>query len=413
MVLEIWSVFAMCGLIAVSLRQWRFGKQLILMQSLPNPQRRQWPRVSLIVPARDEGDTIEPAIRSLLAMDYPNLEIIAVNDRSADQTGAILHKIAVAEPRVTVVDVVELPSRWLGKVHALDQGVRHASGEWLLFSDADVHYQSQSLKKVVEYCDHEGLDYISVLPAIHAKTIWLRAFVSQVVKTAAIGLDLKALRDPMRTACVGGGAFNMVRRQIFQRTPGLEWLRLEVIDDAGLGYMLKKAGARMDVLGGLGEIEIEWYPSVQALVRGLEKNGFALLHYSMGLGAFYFLANWLFFLGAWYAPFASGSLALSLAMAICISLYLGSTVSTLRRMMPFPLTFWPLLPIVQFVMPLIAIRSAVLFLWRGGVRWRETFYPKRDLVAHQRLRVFELLRKRTFTASDLAEREQWLKNASR
>src|ERR1700693_4382257 len=106
-----------------------------------------WPKVSIIVPARDEAEKIEAAMRSKLAIDYPDFELLAVDDRSQDQTGAILDRLAAEDPRLCVIHLTSLPEDWLGKSHAMQVAASHAQGEFVLFTDADVFFSPDLLRK--------------------------------------------------------------------------------------------------------------------------------------------------------------------------------------------------------------------------------------------------------------------------
>ena len=110
-----------------------------------------YPKLSVIIPACNEEQSIEQTVKRLLNQDYPQLEVIVVDDRSTDNTGEILEKLKIQYPRLKVLTIHELPPNWLGKNHAVCQGVKEATGEWLLFTDADVMFSSGSLGKAANY----------------------------------------------------------------------------------------------------------------------------------------------------------------------------------------------------------------------------------------------------------------------
>src|SRR5678816_2035205 len=122
------------------------------------PAPAAWPRVSLIVPACNEETTLAAAMQAKLACDYADLEVVLVEDRSTDTTPRIADELAARDPRVRVIHLTQLPAGWLGRVHALDQGVRAATGEWLLFSDADVHLSPTVLSRIVASAEAAGSD---------------------------------------------------------------------------------------------------------------------------------------------------------------------------------------------------------------------------------------------------------------
>src|SRR4029077_19257955 len=126
-----------------------------------------WPRVSIIVPARNEEQGVRAAVESLLRQDYPALELVVVNDRSADRTGAILSALAEEHPgRLRVVTVSELPGGWLGKNHALWLGACQSSGAWLLFPDADVIFDPTCLRRAVAHAEAQRLDHLTMSPKL-------------------------------------------------------------------------------------------------------------------------------------------------------------------------------------------------------------------------------------------------------
>ncbi len=120
------------------------ARKLASLSALQLDTPAQWPTVSVLVPAKNEEDTLFAAMQSLLQVDYPALEIILINDRSTDRTGEIIERLALLDSRVRQIHIDHLPDGWLGKVHALHQGIDVSSGEWLLFTDADIHFAPQT-----------------------------------------------------------------------------------------------------------------------------------------------------------------------------------------------------------------------------------------------------------------------------
>ena len=130
------------------------------------------PAISVIFAARDEAEKLPSALATLLAQDYPRYEVIAVNDRSQDATGAILRQFAEANPRLKVIEVSELPPGWLGKPHALMLGAAQATGEWLLFTDADVHFAPDVLRRAVRLARDRGWDHLALLSGFDMRGFW-------------------------------------------------------------------------------------------------------------------------------------------------------------------------------------------------------------------------------------------------
>lgn len=352
----------------------------------PGPLER-WPRVSLIVPARDEAAELERAITSRLADGYPELELIIVDDRSRDGTGAIADAIAARDARVVVEHVNALPEGWLGKVHALQRGVARANGEWLLFSDADVHYAPGTLRRAIAYLERERADHLSVMPEMRPRTFLVGVVQAVFLRLAVACGRLSSVADPRSSAAVGGGLFSLVRRSALERTPGFEWLRLELIDDLALGQMLKAHGASARVVNAAGSIWLDFYPSVSEFVRGGEKNSFALLggfsylRLSLVLGALLGLELGACIPLAWPGvpwPLRAGA-ALALALTTCGGLLVNRWLSRSAS----ELLLWPLAIVV---LALGGVRSAWLALRRDGIVWRETRYSIAALRAGRRVR---------------------------
>jgi len=330
------------------------------------------PSLSIVIPARNEADHIEGALRSKLAASYPALEVVFVDDRSTDATGRIADALAERDPRLCVVHVTELPPEWLGKVHAMQRGLERASGEWILFSDADVHFAPALLERVLAHAVRERAGHVSIIPHITTRGLLLLPALAAFFRVVTTGGRLWSVPNQRSSAAVGIGAFNLVHRDALARSPGLEWLKMEVADDMSLGMMLKGAGARSLVLQGRNCVELEFYPSYRALARSVEKNG-ASVPFPVLL-----TANALLFLlegGAWLGPPALALPTAVLAFVVC---------ARLTRWMGQPI--WPTL-IPAFGMLLLTgaiVRSGLLAWWRGGVVWRGTVYPREAIRAGAR-----------------------------
>ncbi|MFO0949483.1 MAG: glycosyltransferase family 2 protein, partial [Planctomycetota bacterium] len=141
---------------------WLGNRQMRTLPSTVSERAVPWPSVSIVIAARDEEAEIERALQSVLHLDYPSLEVIVVNDRSSDGTGAILRRLQGRYPQLKVLDINELPSSWLGKNHALQQGARLAVGELLLFTDADIVFAPVTLKKAIQAMESSQLDHLTL-----------------------------------------------------------------------------------------------------------------------------------------------------------------------------------------------------------------------------------------------------------
>lgn len=331
------------------------------------------PSVTIVLAARDEEAAIEPAVRSLLALDYPALEIVAVNDRSSDRTGEILDRLAGADRRLTALHLRGLPPGWLGKNHALHLGSERARGEYLLFTDGDVHLAPLALKLAVGAASRRRLDHLAVMPEIRARGELLRASVAAFAFYFTLAIPPWWARDPRRSAAIGIGAFNLVGRALYLASGGHAAIPLRPDDDLALARALKRAGARSDLLSGAGVAAVEWYPGVSALIAGMMKNIFCGLGYSGARAALAVLAillgNVLPFVAALAAP--SPSRWIFAAAAALLALLVGLS----GRAVGLPLRSGLLFPAAAMVWAWIVARGAITTLWHGEIVWRGTRYP--------------------------------------
>ncbi|MGE0439284.1 MAG: glycosyltransferase family 2 protein [Gemmatimonadales bacterium] len=339
------------------------------------------PKVSIVVAARNEARSIATAVASMLEQRYPDYEVVVVDDRSTDATGAILDRIAAAEPRLRVIHVTELPPGWLGKNHALQVGAEAASGEWILFTDADVHLREDVLSRAVRYCLDHGVDHLAGSPDARMQGWLLRAFgVFFLTAFLSFAKPWRA-RDPKSWFHVGVGAFNLVRRSAYLGVEGHRRIPLRPDDDLKLGKVLKRAGYRQDAVAGNGMIVVEWYHSLGEMVRGLEKNMFAGIEYSILLSLAGGLAQLAFGVAPLVLVFVTHGPA-QLLFAAAIATGFGFSAIVARRFSESPwLAF--LTPAAVLLFVVVLWRTMVVNLVSGGIRWRDTFYPLRALKANR------------------------------
>lgn len=390
-IFKLWTIFTGLFLLVLCWRTRRFTTSLVSLHQQKLSPQKEWPKISIIIPACNEANTIEAAAASLLKVQYPNLEIVLVNDRSTDETGRIMDRLAAADPRLKVVHIDSLPEGWLGKVHALSQGIDMTSSEWILLTDADVHFAETALRKAISYAQVQRLDFLTAIPDLFTRSFGIQVMMAQLYHQASLFFDPRRLNDPRSKVCYGQGAFLLFRREVYERSEGLEWLRMEVVDDGGLALLLRRAGARMGAVSGHNEIKLEWYSSVRNLVKGLEKNAFALCSYSLLPLMAVIVATWMVFAGFAVFPWLTHSGGYVAFSGVCLMAYLVAIVSQLKRLMEVRTFGILLFPVAFIVLPWIFLRAAVLTLWRGGVSWRGTFYSLEELKANQRMKLGNLV----------------------
>ncbi len=358
------------------------------LQDLTFPEPEKYPGLSIIIAACNEEDTIEDALRTILKQDYPKLEIIAVNDRSTDKTGEILKKLAAEDSRLVDIHLDTLPEGWLGKVHAMHHATLRASGDWILFTDADVHFHGDILRRVIGVGESENLDHIALFPKLKSRSFFARCAISTAIRAICISLKPWHIRNPDRPESLGAGAFNLVRRTHFEKTPGFEWLRLEVADDIGLAQMMKAHGGRADLFVAIESVSVEWYSSLKSLFLGLEKNGFAqLARFSLFRGVLISLLVMCISISPFALIFlASNNVFLTIAgLAFVGAAWTGFQINRLSGD-SWLMVFASFL-VGDFILGLVLLRSTVLGFLRGGVIWRGTVYSKKELKTGVRVKM--------------------------
>ena len=373
-----WAILVLLVIIAAVALDTVIGMSRIerLRDMAPRPAEGS-PAVSIVVAARDEAKGIEAAARSLLAQQYPDFEIVAIDDRSTDATGAILDRLSGADPRLRVIHVEQLPPDWLGKNHALWLGAAAARGSWLLFTDADVVMQPDVVARAVAVAEAEALDLLAVFPDIVAPGLLLQAFVTGFFCLGTAILRPWKVRDPRSWRFAGIGAFNLVRASAYARSGGHAAIRLRPDDDMKLGKILKRSGARCDLRYGTGLLSVEWYSTIGEAIDGLMKNSFSVVEYRPLL----MVGGMLFYLIGALGPLAAAGLghgAVRLMGIAAVLIQLGVLLRGIRETRA-PLRAVLLYPVVGLLFSWILLRALVLNLWQGGIVWRGTHYPLAEL----------------------------------
>lgn len=331
------------------------------------------PRVSVVIPARDEERNLAAALDSLLAQDYPDYEVIVVDDRSGDATSAIIARKAACTGRLRAIRIDELPAGWLGKNHALERGAQAASGAILIFADADVVMRPDAISRGVAYALEANRDHIAVAPAVVAPGVLLGMLVGTFIMFFSAYARPWRAPDPRSHCFIGIGAYNLVRVEAYRAVGGHARIAMRPDDDLMLGKIIKAAGYSQEMLFGRDVVSVEWYPSVGALVRGLEKNTLAGVNYSVAAIIASAVAQAVFFVWPFIAlAGVSGATAL-LNAVICILLLAAYADTT--RIAGTPRWYAFGLPFMVILFSWILLRATWVTLRDGGITWRGTHYP--------------------------------------
>lgn len=331
------------------------------------------PRVTVIVPARNEAQDIEQCLTSLARLDYPAFEVIAVNDRSTDPTGAIMDRLAAAHPSLfRVLHVTALPEGWLGKTHAMWLAGQQAKGDILLFTDGDVWFRSDSVRRAVSFMVESNADHVVLFPTMVFKRRGEKMMLGFFHAALSLFHRHWKVSDPKARDHVGVGAFNMIRRVAYEAIGTYAALRTEVIDDLRLGRLVKDHAFRQAVALGPGLVKIHWATGALGIVRAVAKNSFAMLHFS-----------WLLVFGAslGIAIVALGPLAGLILGPGWTRLPYACALAAMAAFYFLVGRFTGISPGYFFLHPVAACLT-IYALWRSawqtsrhGVVWRGTSYP--------------------------------------
>ena len=338
------------------------------------------PSLTIVVPARNEEAEIEEALRSLLQLDYPQYQVVAVNDRSTDSTGEIMDRLAsepAAHNKLRMVHVRELPTGWLGKVHAMWLGAQQGSSDWLLFTDADCVFAPDSVRRAMHYALQICADHLVLFPTAHMHTLGERMMISFPQVMSSFAMRPWKVRDPKARDHMGVGAFNLVRRTAYEAIGTYKKLRLEVVDDIKLGEAIKKSGLHQDVTFGPGLVTLRWAVGAAGVVANLEKNLFAFLQFRIALVLTVCATTSFLCIG----PFAGFFLAAGWArapFALAVTLIAIAYTYAGRYMASSPLLFLTC-PIAAIVFAYATLQSAFIALRDGAVTWRGTKYSLDEL----------------------------------
>jgi len=343
------------------------------------------PRISIVVPARNEAEHIEAALVSLLQLDYSDYEVIAVDDRSEDATGEILDRLQekwrergeALHRRLKVLHIQELPHGWLGKTHAMWQAGKQATGDWILFTDADVVFREDALRRAIVYAERELADHVVLFPTMVMESPGERMMMAFFQSQFVFAHRPWKVADPNSRDSMGVGAFNLIRRVVYEQIGTYQRMRMAVLDDMRLGEVVKQEGHRQRCAFGRDLLKLRWVFGTMGMVRNLTKNFFAILHYNAAFAALAVCGILLVNLGPFVGVCMASGWARSgfvVALAALAMIYVG--MSWRSDISP---VYMLLHPVGTLFFSYAIVRSVVMTLARGGVVWRGTWYSLAEL----------------------------------
>lgn len=353
---------------------------LCFLGRLRHASLERHPFVSIIVPARNEERAIERSVRAFLAQQYPDFEVIVVDDRSTDTTAAILDRLATEDARLVVIRGVDTPAGWLGKPWALHQGSERARGELLLFVDADVHYAPATLAAAVAHMEATRHALIALMPHFECRSLWEHALMPGLpMSLFSVPTWLGELL-PIESLGVGAGTGNLVRRDAYAAAGGHAALRDSVVDDVALAHLVRRSGFSTGIARTERLVTVRMYHGFGEIVGGFTKNFFS------SVGRSYVIAFLVFFVfvDAHLLPIFFALAGNQIAIAAIVMLLITRVVffAGLRYPLWNALLLDPLMAIGWIA---IVIRST----WYVGIRrqlsWRgRTYDPARTRFGAER-----------------------------
>jgi glycosyltransferase involved in cell wall biosynthesis len=333
------------------------------------------------VAARNEQRNIRQALQSLLALDYPDYELIVVDDRSEDETGCIVDDMAAGTERLKVIHVNDLPPGWLGKNHALWIGSLSATGGLLLFTDADIVMEPTVLTRAVTFMGQKRLDHLAATPSMRMPTPVLDMFgVAFIIFFSLFARPWKA-KDPTSRCHIGIGAFNLVRADAYRQVGGHATIRLRPDDDIKLGKIFKQAGFRQDVAYAPDFLMVEWYATLREVIYGLEKNAFSGADYNIPLVLTGVMVHSLCSIWPFVAIFVTrGAVQWIYLIIAALIILVVADGARFHHSRAWHAVGYPLMSVLFLF---ILLRTMLLNLLQGGIRWRGTFYSLKELKANK------------------------------
>jgi chlorobactene glucosyltransferase len=235
------------------------------------------PFVSILVPARNEETKIERCLDSLLKQDYPNFEVIVIDDRSTDRTGEIIEGYAKRDSRVKYVQGKDAPSGWIGKCNALAHAVGYASGDWYIFTDADTCHETSSIRDAVAYSISNKADLVSFVPMQELGSFWEKLVMPTLLSSFVLGDPFHNVNNPKAKRAYAYGQYIICRRTSYDALGGHQSVRDEIVEDHAIARVFKEKGYKILVADGKTLYSVRMYTDLESMWQGWTKNLYSLI----------------------------------------------------------------------------------------------------------------------------------------
>lgn len=338
--------------------------------------KEELPTLTIVIAARDEGKTIRPALESLLAVTYPHLEVVVVNDRSRDDTKNILDEFSKKDARLKIKHISKLTPGWLGKTNALHQGAQQVASKWILFTDADVHFTPTALIKAVSIAETSGIDHLAVLPRLEEHSPLLG-----ITLGTTLGIFIMFMKPwKVRTAptyYAGAGAFNLIKTEFYHKHGGHSKIAMRPDDDMMLGKLVKICNGQSDLALSNGEVHLSWYETLDSLIHGLTKNTYASLDYSIIRTIVAVMIHFIMYILPVLGVYKTEGFAqIFFGASIFFNWWVSYKVARATRA---SVEYALFTPVGAVILIYILVRTVVVTHYHGGIFWRDTFYSLANL----------------------------------
>jgi chlorobactene glucosyltransferase len=244
----------------------------VIVEPSPAPAPSGAPLISICIPARNEENNIGNCVESALGQDYPNIEVIVLDDRSTDSTATQLAGIASRDSRLLPIRGKELPAGWAGKPHALFQASAAAHGEWLCFVDADTFLAPNAISACYVKALETHADMFTTMNEQILGSFWEKVVMPLVMTALSVGFSPRKVNDPNSRDAIANGQFIMIRRSVYDAIGGHEKVKDQIVEDKAISEQVKWNGHRLVVADGMKVIRTRMYTDLPSMWEGWTKN---------------------------------------------------------------------------------------------------------------------------------------------
>ena len=337
------------------------------------------PLISIVVPARNESRILSQTMEALAALDYPNYEVLIIDDHSEDNTYQLAAKFAENHPNFRPMKAAELPEGWRGKSWALQQAVSFAQGNWMLFTDADIHLHPLALRKALAHAQKEKLDLLSVLPHLDCVTFWDRTILPSFAIILNIIKPLHESNNPESRIAIASGGFILIKSMVFRHLGGYESISEAIAEDVKLAELFKYSGYKIKtVLTRSPMVRTRMYENFRGLWEGLTRHAFEGSGYNPVKTTLAVCAGY-FFMVAPAILFVLGLIQHNWKLvsfcAFPVITMIGNQIQV-NRFWKIPAYYFLSFPIAVSIYGLMMLHSMISYYFHGGNLWKGRRYRK-------------------------------------